>query len=173
MSFVRRHNLRRLHLPPRIAEFRSRFARARHFRGHGVHSPFVYGLVRRVFMAHRLLTEEHPLYDALRAAGVSERRARELQNLMTHCGYRSFAIDEDTAELRILTPRLHPATCTALVRRAAAAGATVVLLDPYADTERRRLCGSMVATHRSTSVDNRGYLLLFNDRRLPKQHFRI
>ena len=29
-----------------------------------------------------------------------------------------------------------------------------------------------VAAHRSTTVDNRGYLLIFNNN-LPKQHFRI
>jgi len=34
------------------------------------------------------------------------------------------------------------------------------------------LCRQIVAAHRSTTVDNRGYLLIFNNN-LPKQHFRI
>lgn len=169
----RRHSLRRLHWPSRFSELRNRLSRARHFRGHGVHSPFVYDLVRRVFMAHRLLSEDRTLFEALLDAGVAKRRARELQNLMTHCGYRNFAIDRGDAEFLLLTRRTTPTASAALARRAAAAGVTVALLDPYADAERRRLCGTMIATHGSTSVDNRGYLLLFNDRRLPKQHFRI
>ena len=53
----------------------SRLARVRYFRGHGVHSPFVYDLVREVFMRRELLPGGHALYDALLAAGVSRRRA--------------------------------------------------------------------------------------------------
>lgn len=33
---------------------RSHLARARFFRGHGVHSPFVYAIVRQVFMKTEL-----------------------------------------------------------------------------------------------------------------------
>ena len=74
-----------LRLSGRMAELRNRLSRARYFRGHGVHSPFVYTIVR---------------------------------------------------------------------------------------CERQALCRQLVAAHRSTSVDNRGYLLLFHNY-LPKQHFRI
>ena len=34
------------------------------------------------------------------------------------------------------------------------------------------LCAQIVSGHRSTTVDNRAYLLIFNNY-LPKQHFRI
>ena len=37
-------------LPGRVSELRNRLSRARYFRGHGVHSPFVYDIVRSVFM---------------------------------------------------------------------------------------------------------------------------
>ena len=47
-----------------ISRLTDRLSRARHFRGHGVHSPFVYGLVREAFMFHRLRDGEHCLYDA-------------------------------------------------------------------------------------------------------------
>ena len=33
----------------RIAELHNRLVRARYFRGHGVHSPFVYNIVRDVY----------------------------------------------------------------------------------------------------------------------------
>ena len=55
----------------RMAELRNRLSRARYFRGHGVHSPFVYDLVRQVFMRDSLLPGPRDLHDALLARGVS------------------------------------------------------------------------------------------------------
>ena len=141
-------------LPGRVSELRNRLSRARYFRGHGVHSPFVYDIVRRVFMRDDLLPGRRDLYEALLTAGVSRRRAVQLQNLMIHCGYGTFA------------------ATLALVRTAAEAGHTVALMSPYDGCERQALCGQIVAEHASTTVDNRGYLLIFNNH-LPKQHFRI
>lgn len=81
-----------------ISRLTDRLSRARHFRGHGVHSPFVYGLVREAFMFHRLRDGEHCLYDALRRVGIFHRRAVQLQNAFLYCGYRTFAICEGKAE---------------------------------------------------------------------------
>ena len=50
----------------RIAELHNRLVRARYFRGHGVHSPFVYNIVREVFMRGELLPGDRRLYRALR-----------------------------------------------------------------------------------------------------------
>ena len=161
------------HLSARVGELRNRLSRARYFRGHGVHSPFVYSVVRQVFMSHRLLSAETSLRDALVAAGVPERRAMELQNLMTHCEYRTFAIDEASAELCVATRMRPKAETLRLVRTACGRGATIAVMEPYADRDRERMCGAIVAGHGSTTVDNRGYLLIFNNKYLPKQHFRI
>ena len=76
-----------------ISRLTDRLSRARHFRGHGVHSPFVYGLVREAFMFHRLRDGEHCLYDALRRVGIFHRRAVQLQkakpNLFGLCRMQS------------------------------------------------------------------------------------
>lgn len=156
----------------RMAELRNRLSRARYFRGHGVHSPFVYDLVRQVFMRDSLLPGPRDLYDALLARGVSRRRAIQLQNLAIHCGYATFCLDGADADLCLLTRDLPRPETLALVRTASAAGHTVAVLSPYEGRERQALCMQLVASHRSTTVDNRGYLLLFNNY-LPKQHFRI
>lgn len=158
-----------------LATLPSRFARARYFRGHGVHSPFVYAIVRQVFMRSRLAGDDTTLHDALLRLGVGRRRAVQLQNLCTHCGYRRFSIDalDDPCDLCLLTPRPSPETTRTLVREAAARGTTVALLAPYDGEERAALCGELVERHGCTSVDNRGYLLLFSDDHLPKQHYRI
>lgn len=153
----------------------SRVARARYFRGHGVHSPFVYRIVRQVFMKQTLQTDEHTLYDALRNVDVPRRRAVQLQNLAAHLGYRSFQLDVwcEMSDWLLLTPALTAEATTAIVRQATAVGRTVVLLDPYQGRERAHLCRTLVEEHRCTSVDKRGFVLLFTHPDLPKQHYRI
>lgn len=153
----------------------ARFARARYFRGHGVHSPFVYRIVRQVFMRKGLLEGPTALYDELLGRGIARRRALQLQNLATFCAYDTFALDAAAGPhgLCLLTAALDAAATCERVRDAARCGATVALLDPYESRERAGLCRRLVEEHGCTSVDNRGYLLLFNDKDLPKQHYRI
>lgn len=161
-----------LRLPGRVSELRNRLSRARYFRGHGVHSPFVYDIVRGVFMRDELLPGDRTLYEALLGEGVSVRRAVQLQNLAIHCGYRTFGLNRADADFCIATRLLPRIETLALVRAAAEAGRTVALMSPYDGRVRQALCRQIVAQHASTSVDNRGYLLIFNNH-LPKQHFRI
>lgn len=153
----------------------SRVARARYFRGHGVHSPFVYRIVRQVFMKRSFQTDERTLYEALCAAGVARRRAVQLQNLAVHLDYAAFRLDQfsDAADWLLLTPALEATQTCSIVRQAAENGRTVVLLDPYHGRERAQLCKMLIEEHRCTSVDNRGFVLLFTDKNLPKQHYRI
>lgn len=159
-------------LAGRVAELRNRFSRARYFRGHGVHSPYVYTIVRRVFMSRELLPGDRELYRSLLAGGVAPRRAVELQNLAIHCGYGSFGLNCAGAELCVVLPGVPHAEVLGVVRAAIEAGRTVAVISPYEGRERQDLCRRIVAEHRSTTVDNRGYLLIFNNH-LPKQHFRI
>ena len=49
---------------------------------------------------------------------------------------------------------------------------TLCIIAPYYDKERTEICKELVMEHRCTSVDNRGYLLLFNNH-LPKQQFKL
>ncbi len=154
----------------RFAELRTRVRRARYFRGHGVHSPFVYDLVRQVFMRRELLPGERELFRTLLSLGVSRSRAVQLQNLAIHCRYATFGLDRADADLCVATGALSPEELPALVRTAAEKGHTVAVLGPYDDRERLGVCRRIVAAHPSTTVDNRGYLLIFNNF-LPKQHF--
>jgi len=151
----------------------NRLSRARYFRGHGVHSPFVYGIIREAFMPSQIRGLRRDLYDALTAAGISHHRAVQLQNLACHCAYNRFGIDEESGDMWVLTENFALERMTGVVARAHAAGATVCIMAPYASSEREKACRAIVAAHDSTSIDNRGYLLIFNNAYTPKQHFRI
>ena len=124
-------------------------------------------------MPRELLPGDRALYHALLAEGTPERRAVQLQNLSIHCGCRDFGMNRADADLCIVTRDLPLPAALATVGDACEAGRTVVVMEPYRDGARADMCRRIVAGHRSTSVDNRAYLLLFNDRFLPKQHFRI
>ena len=63
-------------------------------------------------------------------------------------------------------------TLAEMADKAREAGVTLCILSPALDRERDMACRKIVAAHPSTSVDNRGYLLLFNNH-LPKQKFRL
>ena len=155
----------------------SNIKRARYFRGHGVHSPFVYAIVRQVFMRSTFIDERRDLYDALIAIGAPARRARELQNLMEHCRYNSFGIDSATDafeqyDIIVATIDIEASQLSNMAQAASQTGKTLCIMRPSLDGERDRACKLIVEQHRCTSVDNRGYLLLFNNH-LPKQKFRL
>lgn len=169
MKFTRRH----IALRRNVERLTSHLARARFFRGHGVHSPFVYALVREVFMRRTLLDGDTELYARLLEHGLSDERAIQLHNLYHHCGYGSFGIDRAAeAELEVLTVAFPAERIAEAAARARETRQTLCIMQPYASRERLALCRRLVEEHPGTSVDNRAYLLLFNNH-LPKQHFKI
>ncbi len=152
----------------------NRISRAKYYHGHNVHSPFVYGLVRNALMPKRLPDAgAHALFGALTAAGVPKRRALQLQGVMEYCGYGTFSVNAtDGAELAVLTADYPAEALAGACDACRNSGVTLVVMQPYACRERQLACRAIVGAHRSTSVDNRAYLILFNNR-LPKQHFRL
>lgn len=148
-------------------------SRARHFRGHGVHSPYVYNIVRKVFMRSELYTTDHSLYDALIAIDTPRRRAIQLQNLVEHCAYQSWSIDSlEQHPFIIATTRVQPEELSRYNDYARECGATLCIMAPYECAERWRAASEIIEAHHSTTIDNRGYLLIFNNH-LPKQKFRL
>ena len=82
-------------LARRLMMLGNALSRVKHRRGHGVHSPFVYSLVRKVFMS-KVLDESlgTALYDSLRGVGLAEKCARQLHNLLPHIEGQSYSINE-------------------------------------------------------------------------------
>lgn len=123
-------------------------------------------------MRRVLLPGDRQLFQTLVAAGIPAKRAMQLQNLYIHCGYASFGLNHAEAEMCVVTVDLPLTDAKEIVRRAAERGSTVIVMAPYEGRMREAMCREMVETHSSTTVDNRGYLLIFNNN-LPKQHFRL
>ena len=160
-------------LKRRLQLLGNRLSRIKHRKGHGVHSPFVYGFVRKVLMTKTLcVVEGTSLYDALLANGVAEKRARELQNTLCYIEGHSFSINEIKGDLSILLSdypidKLHEA-----YEMAKREDITLAMCQPYLNRERQNEVRALIDEHRSTTIDNRAYILFFNNH-LPKQHYRL
>lgn len=163
----------------KAAAYSRTLVRVKHFRGRKVHSPFVYGIVRNAIMKTTPQGGDRSLFDELRARGFSVKRAAQLQNLYSYRGFTSVVFAEsatpvlDAGTLCFAMPALTEEHTVALVEEARGSGAAICMASPYESRARRRLARSLVAFHRHTSIDNRGFLLLFTDERLPKQHFKL
>lgn len=156
-----------------ISYLPSYLSRARHFRGHGVHSPFVYNIVRKVFMQGKLQNATSTLYTALLSKGVSKRRSVQLANLAEHCGYDNWCIDTmEEKQMIILTLDTESTELVRYAEYARTQGATLCIITPYNNRERLMVCLNIIDAHPSTTIDNRAYLLVFNNH-LPKQRFRL
>jgi len=132
----------------------------RNWRGHNVHSPFAYSLIRKVILPHGMEGTEHRFFEQARAHGVPRRASVQLQNLQRHC-----------PEHRIL---LVPADAAPQPGAAPENDRTIhCILHPRLTGERLRQCKEAIARHNGMSMDNRRYILLFHDSRLSKKHYRL
>ena len=128
-------------------------------------------------MRSALNTERRELYDALLKINVAKRRAIQLQNLMEHCKYATFKIDCELQQIKdcnmvIASVDIPAENLAAMANKAREEQLTLCIMSPSLDHQRDKACQAIVEAHPCTSVDNHGYLLLFNNY-LPKQKFRL
>ena len=119
-------------------------------------------------------TTEDELYSSLISANIPRKRAVQLRNLAAHCSYDKVGLDCGCAErdLVVLSAAFPTNKLFAAAEEARTCGTTLAIVAPYANRERDEECRRIIESHRSTTVDNRGYLLVFNNH-LPKQHFKL
>lgn len=163
----------------RLVLYIGAMAHVRHWRGHGVHSPFVYSLVRKVFMKRGFLAADRTLYEELRRAKTGRRAARQLQNLYNYCKYTSFTVSDikhsgnEKTDLHLLMPSLQPEKTLQAIEQHTAQGAAIAIMQPRQSRQRIRMCRRIVNEKRFLSIDNRRYILLFANPALPRQHFKL
>ena len=160
-------------LKRRLQLLGNRLSRIKHHKGHGVHSPFVYGFVRKVLMTKTLCAEQGTdLYDSLVAVGMTEKRARELHNTLCYIEGQSYSINDVGCDLSILLADYPTEQLREAYEEAKREGVTLAICQPYLNRERQEEIKALMMEHRSTTVDNRAYILFFNNH-LPKQHYRL
>ena len=68
----------------------------RHWRGHGIHSPFMYGIVRNVFMKSKITGPDTRLYDELRRERIGRKPSR-YRTCTRIAGWRAIRWSPDSA----------------------------------------------------------------------------
>ena len=124
-------------------------------------------------MQGKLYNSDNALYASLVDKGVAKRRSVQLANLAEHCGYDNWCIDRmDEKQMIILTLDTSYTEFVRYAEYAREKGATLCIVNPYHNRERWEVCLGIIDAHPSTTIDNRAYLLIFNNH-LPKQRFRL
>lgn len=124
-------------------------------------------------MQKRLYNTASELYATLHNLGIAERRCVQLANLAQHCKYSRWCVDsKQEQEFIIVTLATRYHELEAYAEYAREHGATLCIMNPYNNRERWEACHRIIDAHPSTTVDNRAYLLIFNNH-LPKQRFRL
>lgn len=152
----------------------------RHWRGHGVHSPFMYGIVRNVFMNNRITGSDRSLYQALIKRGVGQKTGILLQNLYTHCQMDQYVlIGNSTYEIPngrvfcVLLPQTPLDIIATVAPQTLNRPCCLVMLSPYRTTQKWKLAQQLCDEHPCVSVDRRVMMLYFVDPKLQPQHYRI
>ncbi|MFR9540162.1 MAG: hypothetical protein SNI49_08410 [Rikenellaceae bacterium] len=148
----------------------NRLSRLRHYRGHGVHSPYVYSIVRNILMNRSLQSENIKLLEELTKFGVSTKTATEITNIAAHCNLNSISIDNSqNADFIICSENCTEEKIEKMANEAAQNGIAIVILSPY---KKVKICNTLLLINRSTSIDRFTYLIFLNNH-LPKQHFKL
>ena len=155
--------------------------RVKHFRGHGVHSPFVYAIIRKVFMKYTFANDDRELYRGLRGELCDRKMSRQLQNLYTHCSYSSFFIvtennnydlDKDY-DIIIIAPNVDTQAIDKIFDTTLDTGTPVVVVYPRSNKKRYKLCSKRIDSDQYLTIDNRRFMLFYCDTKLPRQHFKL
>ncbi len=160
--------------PNHLNGLQRRLSRMRHFRGHGIHSPYIYRIAREVLLTRRLFEGcDRALYEALGVeSSLKERYRVELQNIYSLYDFDGFALDRSDAKFVVYTTSASQQSIEEGVESARTSGTTIAILNPRWDRQRETMCERIIDEHHCTTLYREGYLLIFNNH-LPKQHFQL
>lgn len=151
----------------------------RYWRGHGVHSPFVYNMVRKVFMARTVVGADTSIADMLvKAKATSKHTAVQIQNLCDYCGYSSAKIFESNEEINcdliIFDKATGEQTITeGLKKLNPIEHKAAIILAPHSSKARHKICSTIIEQHSGISIDKFSMLILLFDDTYQKQHYKI
>ncbi|MFR9651508.1 MAG: hypothetical protein SNG35_05740 [Rikenellaceae bacterium] len=145
-----------------IKRFRQNLKRLSHRKGFGIHSPYVYRLVREVF-AKRICDArvDGEVVHNLSQMGLKRRYVIELANFIYDSRNTSIVLCGGDRSIEHVDE---------VIEQNREDGAIIIIIDHASTLERELHFRAVVERHRSTSIDKKGYLILFNNH-LPKQHF--
>lgn len=163
----------------RVVMYLRAHTRVKHYRGHSIHSPFAYCLVREAFMK-RSLRPDRPnrLYAELRKAGIGKYCAVQMQNMYDYCGYESYRFickpeDITDSALCLALADVGNGELDELLNAAHTTRCTIGVISPRNSRGRLRVCEKYAYRNVCLSIDKRGFIAFFFGQPLTKQHFKL
>ena len=156
----------------------------RYWRGHGIHSPFMYALVRHVFMKHTLQQNSSSIYFQMRKHAIGPRDAVKLQNLYSYMHYNSVTVIDHAPEhthsfkhhsggLYVVTDTACESYITELASDISEGINTMVVSGARRNRGRNTMCHKIRHDLRCISVDKGGMMYYFFDHRFQPQHYKL
>ena len=154
--------------------------RVKHWHGRDVHSPFAYGLVREALMDRREtpLRTDRGLYEWLRGQGISSRKCMKICRVYAFLGYGSYCTDyvRYAGEDMVLIPGyISEEQLERLSEEIEACGKRicVVLFGIYRTLPQHHVWHYLLRNVRCVAMDFYSFALLFFDRELNPQYYKM
>lgn len=153
----------------------------RHFRGHGIHSPFIYNMVRGAFMSRRI-EGRGLLFRQLLEHGIDTHTARQLNNMYEYCPLDGYLLPGQWSA-RSTAPG-YPLLVIAMAGKrycydthflsdALATGSSVAVLYHYQADRKLRHWVKEMRSGTYMSIDKKRFFVVFGNSGLPGQHFKL
>lgn len=153
--------------------------RIKHYRGHSVHSPLVYSLIREVFVKRHLdPAADNSLYLDLLSCGVSKYYAVRIQNMYDYCKWDTYTFVNATQSaednvLSLVSPSVTSDELERILDRVHNKNSAVCVLSPASDRQKALVCRKYTDKNVCLSIDKRGFLIFFFGQPLTKKHFKL
>ncbi len=156
----------------------------RYWRGHGIHSPFMYSIVRQVFMKRGVRNDSLGVYSLLRKHGMGPKDAVRVQNLYSHMRYNSITIIDKvpaatdklgghSGALYVVIDPAAEAYIFPLAETLSGGINTLVISGARRSRGRNRTCHALYRHAPCVSVDKGGLMYYFFDHRIQPAHYKL
>ena len=154
-------------------------SRIKYWRGYGVHSPFMYRMVRSALMKHRLLEKNALESVDFNAWGICRRERTMIKNIFVTNGYKDFQVVDSPTTLNSDTLYLVPLKCSdqtinSLISQIDnQANCGIIFGNTNRSRKRYDRCKSISQKLDCVSLALHCMFAIFIDQGLKKQHYRM
>ena len=154
-------------------------SRIKYWRGYGVHSPFMYRMVRQALMKHRVLDTKALAEIDFKSLGICNRERTMIRNIFVINQYKDFQVADAQTSLTSETLYLVPLKCSDQTINQLVSqindqtNCGIIFGNTNRSHKRYDRCKSIAKKLNCVSLALHCMFAIFIDRGLKKQHYRM